>query len=161
MNSIRCLAKVRLLARCQILCSTHVSLPTLGIMRRGSFCTGIRSHVITNTVVCGVDSSTDRPTKQESSVLMLYFRFPQQTKTAFSISDYGSNLLAHDADARAKDNHGRTALHQACRAVDCFAVEVRGCIHRTVLRYARLISCVFLSFVLLSQPQRQRVVRHS
>eukprot|EP00752_Nemacystus_decipiens_P010304 g9180.t1 len=35
-----------------------------------------------------------------------------------------SNLLAHDADVRAKDKNGRTALHQACRAADCFAVEI-------------------------------------
>ncbi|CAN0292574.1 unnamed protein product, partial [Laminaria digitata] len=34
------------------------------------------------------------------------------------------NLLAHEADVHAKDNRGRTALHQACRAGDCLSVQI-------------------------------------
>lgn len=34
------------------------------------------------------------------------------------------NLLAHGADVLAKDPRGRTALHEACRARDPFAVKV-------------------------------------
>ncbi|CAN0234505.1 unnamed protein product [Ectocarpus sp. 6 AP-2014] len=32
-------------------------------------------------------------------------------------------LLSHGANVKAEDNHGRTALHEACRAADHFAVE--------------------------------------
>lgn len=94
--------------------------------------------------MCDVDLNNDLPKTKKHSVegtvlqrrgarfttegrfMPLLFSFPTTNDVIIArlISNIDSNLLAHDADVRAKDRNGRTALHQACRAADCFAVEV-------------------------------------
>lgn len=58
-----------------------------------------------------------------SSTSIIFNNRNQKNSRSFLVK-FRRNLLANGASVKAKDHHGRTALHEACRAVDCPAVEV-------------------------------------